>query len=370
MSKEKKDKKLKKKRTPVQKAIRVIAIILLVIVIALAGVVIAGWTYIRSLIDKTQKVDIDVSQLEINEELKGYRNIALFGIDSRSSNVEQAYAEGNRSDCIIIASINQETNDVKLISVYRDSYLKINNKSGNEIIDKVTHAYAFGGAQNAIAALNRNLDLNIKEFMAANFDAVSEAVDALGGVDIEITSAELKYINGYIDEINRVTGKNAAHVTKTGKQTLGGVQATAYGRIRYTAGGDYKRTERMRDVLQEMINKAKKRSIPQLIDLANKILPLVSTNLSTDDVIGLAPIVTKMNVSNSIGWPYTVAGATIGGVWYGVPTTLESNVVKLHKEVFGEEDYVLPDRIKAISQQVIEKSGKTEGSGAETNSSK
>ena len=370
MSKEKKDKKLKKKRTPVQKAIRVIAIILLVIVIALAGVVIAGWTYIRSLIDKTQKVDIDVSQLEINEELKGYRNIALFGIDSRSSNVEQAYAEGNRSDCIIIASINQETNDVKLISVYRDSYLKINNKSGNEIIDKVTHAYAFGGAQNAIAALNRNLDLNIKEFMAANFDAVSEAVDALGGVDIEITSAELKYINGYIDEINRVTGKNAAHVTKTGKQTLGGVQATAYGRIRYTAGGDYKRTERMRDVLQEMINKAKKRSIPQLIDLANKILPLVSTNLSTDDVIGLAPIVTKMNVSNSIGWPYTVAGATINGVWYGVPTTLESNVVKLHKEVFGEEDYVLPDRIKAISQQVIEKSGKTEGSGAETNSSK
>ena len=119
-----------------------------------------------------------------------------------------------------------------------------------------------------------------------------------------------------------------------------------------------------------MINKAKKRSIPQLIDLANKILPLVSTNLSTDDVIGLAPIVTKMNVSNSIGWPYTVAGATIDGVWYGVPTTLESNVVKLHKEVFGEEDYVLPDRIKEISQQVINKSGKTEGSGAETNNNK
>ena len=108
----KKEKKSKKKRTPVQKAIRVIAIILLVIVIALAGVLIAGWTYIRSLIDKTQKVDIDVSQLEVNEELKGYRNIALFGIDSRSSNVEQAYSEGNRSDCIIIASIDQETNDV------------------------------------------------------------------------------------------------------------------------------------------------------------------------------------------------------------------------------------------------------------------
>jgi LCP family protein required for cell wall assembly len=254
-----------------------------------------------------------------------------------------------------------------LISVYRDSYLKINNKSGNEIIDKVTHAYAYGGAQNAIAALNRNLDLNIKEFMAANFDAVSEAVDALGGVDIEITNAELKYINGYIYEINKVTGKNSPNVTKTGKQTLNGVQATAYGRIRYTAGGDYKRTERMRDVLQEMINKAKKRSIPQLIDLANKILPLISTNLSTDDIIGLAPIVTKMNVSNSIGWPYTVAGATIGGVWYGVPTTLESNVVKLHKEVFGEEDYVLPEKIKTISQEVINKSGKTEGSGSETN---
>ena len=366
----KKEKKLKKKRTPVQKAIRVIAIMLLVIVIVLAGVAIAGWNYIRSLIDQTQKVDIDVSKLEVNEELKGYRNIALFGIDSRASNVEAAYSEGNRSDCIIIASINQETNDVKLISVYRDSYLKINNRSGNEIIDKVTHAYAYGGAQNAIAALNRNLDLNITEFMAANFDAVSEAVDALGGVEIEITSAELKYINGYIDEINKVTGKSASHVTSTGKQTLSGVQATAYGRIRYTAGGDYKRTERMRDVLQAMLAKAKKLSVTQLLDFANKILPLVSTNLSTDDVIALAPTISKLNISNSTGWPYTVAGATIGGVWYGVPTTLESNVVKLHKEIFNEEDYVLPDKIKSISQEVINKSGKTEGSGAETNSSK
>ena len=349
----KKEKKSKKKRTPVQKAIRVIAIILLVVVIALAGVLIAGWGYIRSLIDKTQKVDIDVSQLEVNEDLKGYRNIALFGIDSRASNVEQAYSEGNRSDCIIIASINQETNDVKLISVYRDSYLKINNKSGNEIIDKVTHAYAYGGAQNAIAALNRNLDLNIKEFLAANFDAVSEAIDALGGVDIEITSAELKYINGYIDEVNKVTGKNASHVTKTGKQTLSGVQATAYGRIRYTAGGDYKRTERMRDVLQEMINKAKKRSIPQLIDLANKILPLISTNLSTDDVIGLAPLVTKMNVSNSIGWPYTVAGATIDGVWYGVPTNLEQDVSQLYYNLFGIENYEPSQTVKDISNEII-----------------
>jgi LCP family protein required for cell wall assembly len=364
----KKEKKLKKKRTPVQKAIRVIAIILLVVIIILAGVAIAGWTYIRSLIDQTQKIDIDVSQIEVNENLKGYRNIALLGIDSRASNVEDAYSVGNRSDCIMIASINQETNDVKLISVYRDSYLKINNKSGNEIIDKVTHAYAYGGPQNTLLALNRNLDLNIKEFMAANFDAVSEAVDALGGIEIEITSAELKYINAYVNEINGVTGRHSPEVTKTGLQTLDGVQATAYGRIRYTAGGDYKRTERMRDVLQAMLIKAKKLSIPQLIDLANKILPLVSTNLSTDDVIALAPVITKINITTSTGWPYTVAGATIGGVWYGVPTTLESNVVKLHKEVFGEEDYVLPDKIKSISQEVINKSGKTEGSGAETNS--
>ncbi len=363
----KKEKKAKKQRTKVQKAIRVVAIILLVVIIILAGVAIAGWNYIRSLIDQTQKVDIDVGQLEVNENLKGYRNIALLGIDSRASNVEDAYSVGNRSDCIMIASINQETNDVKLISVYRDSYLKINNKSGNEIIDKVTHAYAYGGAQNTLQALNRNLDLNITEFMAANFDAVTEAVDALGGVEIEITSAELKYINNYINEINRVTGRSAAHVTTTGKQKLNGVQATAYGRIRYTAGGDYKRTERMRDVLQAMLAKAKKLSIPQLLDFANKILPLVSTNLSTDDVIALAPIISKLNISKSTGWPYTVAGATINGVWYGVPTTLESNVVKLHKEVFGEEDYVLPEKIKAISQEVINKSGKTEGSGAATN---
>ena len=130
-----------------------------------------------------------------------------------------------------------------------------------------------------MSTLNTNLDLNIKEFVTVNFESVVDIVNAVGGVSVNITSEELKYINGYIDEINNVTGNKASHVTKTGTQTLNGVQALAYGRIRYTAGGDYKRTERMRDVMMAVVDKAKKMSVGQLNKLADTLLPKIYTNI-------------------------------------------------------------------------------------------
>lgn len=365
MSKDKKNKKSKKNRTPVQKAIKVIATILIVIIIILAGVLVAGWGYIQSLLGQMKKENIDINAIGIDqkadEDLKGYRNIALFGIDTRADDYND---HGNRSDCIMIASINKETNDVKLLSVYRDSFLEV-EENGKTKIDKVTHAFSYGGAQNSLLALNKNLGLNIKEYMTVNFDAVVAAVDALGGIEINIESNEINYINMYID--STPTTKGSKHVTSAGKQTLTGAQALSYGRIRYTAGADYKRTERMRNVLAAMMDKAKKISIPQLLDVAAKILPKVSTNIDQNEILGLVPTLAKFNISKSTGWPYTIAGATIDGVWYGVPTTLESNVLKLHKEIFGDEDYEVPEEIKNISKKIIEKSGKTEASGYETN---
>lgn len=366
MSKEeKKVKKIKKKRTPVQKAIRVIAILLLIIVIILAGVLIAGWGYIQSLLGKMKKESIDITEIGIDEkadeELKGYRNIALFGIDTRADDYND---HGNRSDCIMIASINKETNDVKLLSVYRDSFLEL-NEDGKTKIDKVTHAFSYGGAQNSLLALNKNLGLNIKEYMTVNFDAVVAAVDALGGVEINVEKNEINYINMYID--STPTTKGSKHVTSAGKQNLTGAQALSYGRIRYTAGADYKRTERMRNVLAAMVDKAKKIGVSKLLDIAAKVLPMVSTNIDQNEILGLVPTLAKLNISKSTGWPYTISGATINGVWYGVPTTLESNVLKLHKEIFEDEDYEVPEEIKNISNRIIEKSGKTESSGYETN---
>ncbi len=348
-------KKIKKKKTKVQKAIKVIVIILIVLIVLVGGVVAGGWTYISSMLGSMNKEEIDENAIGINEDtlenLKGYRNIALLGIDSRADD----YGLGNRSDCIIIASINQSTNDVKLVSVYRDTYLQL-VENGTKKLDKVTHAYSYGGAQNTLLALNTNLDLNIKEYVTVNFDAVILAVDTLGGVSINIDSQELKYINSYIDALINSSGKSSKHITTTGTQVLDGVQAVAYSRIRYTDGGDYKRTERMRTVIEAMVNKAKTLGIGKLTSFVNTILPKISTNMSSSDILSLVPTLVKIKFSNSLGWPYTTKGITFDR-WYGIPTTLESNVVKLHKEIFEEEDYVIPEEIKNISDQIVTKTG-------------
>lgn len=354
-----------KPKKKMNKALKVILIILVIIIVVVAAVVAAGW----GMISEMQDESIDENAIGLNDEtvqeLSEYRNIALLGIDSRQDD----YGLGNRSDCIIIASINKSTNDVKLISVYRDSYLQLNEK-GKTTLDKVTHAYSYGGAQNTLLALNTNLDLNIKEYLTVNFDTVVLAVDALGGVDIDITSDELKYLNSYIDATSQSSGVKTSHITSPGKQKLSGVQAVAYSRIRYTAGGDYKRAERMRTVVQAMVTKAKSLSATQLISVANKILPHVSTNISNSEIILLAPTLAKMNFSTSIGWPYETKGITLDR-WYGVPVTLESNVIRLHKEVFNDSDYTLPDNIKKISDSIVAKTGYSSASGAtETNNNK
>ena len=340
----------KKPTSTKKKAIKVllgILITLLIIIIAAGGT--AFW-YVQDKIGKMQQVKIDESQISVseNENLTGYRNIAIFGVDSRADD----YGKGNRSDCIIIASINNKTHDVKLISVYRDTYVQIEGHG----LDKITHAYSYGEAPLAIKTLNTNLDLNIKEFVTVNFDSVSDAVDALGGIKMNITSAEVKYINGYIDETSKVTGKTSKHITSAGTYTLDGVQAVAYSRIRYTAGGDYKRTERMRDVITAMIAKLKTKSVSEINTIANKILPQVYTNLSMTDLLSMVPALSSFNVAESVGWPYETKGITLDR-WYGVPVTLESNVKQLHKEAFEDENYEVPSNVKTISNKIVNKTG-------------
>lgn len=337
-----------KRKSKKGKALKIIGILLLIIIIIIAGIAVGGYSYIVSKLDKMQQVQINVDELNVNEELSGYRNIALFGVDSRDSNL----GRGNRSDCIIIASINEKTKDVRLLSVYRDTYVQIEGHG----LDKITHAYSYGEAPLAIKTLNTNLDLNITEFATVNFDLVAEAVDALGGVEITIEQSELQYINDYIEGTSQNTGIKSTHITKAGKQTLDGVQAVAYSRIRYTSGGDYKRTERMRDVLEAMLKKLKTKSIGEINSLMDKILPKVYTNISSSSIIAMVPDLLKYNVTESIGWPYNTKGITLDR-WYGVPVTLESNVKQLHKELFDEENYEVPEDIKEISNKIVNKTG-------------
>ena len=337
-----------------RRGIKVFGIIVLVLVIILVLIVGSIFFFINSKLSKIQQVNIDESDLgvssQVEENLSDYRNIALFGIDSRDSSL----GKGNRSDCIIIASINNKTKEVKLISVYRDTYVNIEGYG----LDKITHAYSYGEASLALKTLNENFDLNITEFVTVNFDAVAEAVNALGGITINVEPEEVDYINQYINETSEVTGLDTEKVTTSGSQTLDGVQAVAYARIRYTEGGDYKRTERMRTVVEAMVNKFKTKSISEMNQIIDQILPEVYTNITAGDIFSLLPSVASFNVTDSIGWPYETKGITLDR-WYGVPVTLESNVKQLHEEAFGETDYMPSDKVKEISNQIIEKTGYT-----------
>ena len=329
--------------------LRIILVILIIIVI-LAGI--AAGLVADKLgkinVEEIDKTAIGISE-ETKEELSGYRNIALLGIDSRADD----YGLGNRSDCIIIASMDQKTKNIKLMSVYRDTYMQV-EEHGKAVLDKVTHAYAYGGAQNSLKALNTNLDLNISEYVTVNFDAVIAAVDAMDGITIDIDNSEIKYINDYINATSQSSGVKSSSITKAGKQKLDGVQALAYSRIRYTEGGDYKRTERMRTVIEAMLSKVKTLNVGQLNKFVDIILPKISTNISTTDILGLVPSIASFNITDSLGWPYETKGITLDR-WYGVPVTLESNVEQLHREVFGQADYTVNSTIKNISDQIVKK---------------
>ena len=350
MVKNKKQVKNKKRMKTFGKVIIIIVLILIILLGIGAGI---GVWYINDKLGKVNYVEISSNEIEvtdgIEEKMNGYRTIAIFGVDSRNSEL----VKGTRSDCIILATIDEKSKEVKLTSVYRDTYLELTGRS----LDKITHAYAYGGAGLAISSLNTNLDLNIKEFVTVNFESVVDIVNAVGGISINVTSDELKYINGYIDEINRVTNNNASHITKTGIQTLNGVQSLAYGRIRYTAGGDYKRTERMRDIMMAVVNKAKKMNVGQLNKLADTLLPKIYTNINSGEIISLIPQLAGYKITDSTGWPYNTKGATINGVWYGPPITLESNVKELHEKVYGQTGYEPSEKVKKISEKIVKKTG-------------
>ena len=357
-NKEREEENNMRKKKKMNKGLKIFLIILLVLVIIIVGLGVAGYTFVNGKIGKMQKENIDTTAVGINEEtkqeLKGYRNIALLGIDSRADD----YGLGNRSDCMMIASINQETNEIKLISVYRDTYVYV-MENWTKRLDKITHAYSYGGAQNTLKSLNEALDLNITEFVTVNFDAVIAAVDSLGGVYIDIDSSEIKYINDYIDATSQSSGVKSSHISSTGRQKLDGVQAVAYSRIRYTAGGDYKRTERMRTVVEAMLSKAKTLNVGQLNSFADTILPKIRTNISTSEIWGLIPKLASFKVTESIGWPYDTKGITLDR-WYGIPVTLESNVKKLHQEAFEQADYEPSETVKEMSNAIIKKTGYTE----------
>ncbi len=315
-----------------KKFLKFLGIFLLIIIIACVATAVV---FVKTKLNKINYENVTANEIEINdgveEVLKGYTNIALLGLDA-----QDATFTNSRSDCIMIISINNDTKEVKIVSVYRDTYLNIDGHG----LDKVTHAYAFGKAPLALSAINKNLDLDITEYVTIDFDSVINIVDAMGGVEITVTSAEASQIPG---------------ISAAGTYNLTGTQALAYGRIR-KIDTDYARTERMRNVVIKVFEKAKKLSLTQLNSLIDQLLPEVTTNISQTEILSYASKIGGYNVTDSFGWPYEVRGYK-GVAWYAAPVNLEANVKKLHEQLFENEEYEVSETVKEISQSIINKTG-------------
>ena len=283
---------------------------------------------------------------------KGYWNIALLGVDATKS--EQLF-KGSRSDTMMIASVNLDTGEIKLVSVYRDTYL---NK-GNDTYGKCNGAYSVNGAAQTMSMLNLNLDMDITDFVTVNYHAVKECVDGMGGVYIDIDSEELKHINNYQVSIIRDTDipkSEYVELKETGYQKVNGLQAAAYCRIRQTKGSDFKRTERQREVLKAMEVRAKQMSLAELTDLAPKVLKYVYTNIDTGDILELVKNVNNYSIVEEAGFPTESlrTTATLGKAKGScvIPMDLEQNVVWLHEFLYGIEDYQVSDAVKECSRRI------------------
>ncbi len=354
-----------RKRNTVSRKRRKRKLILFIVEIIILLLLLGG-IYVASKFNLMEHDEINKSEVQNNElkeetkeVLNEYTDIALFGLDNRSSNT---YDYGN-SDVIIVVSINNQTKEINMVSVYRDTYLDIAEWGNEPKFRKANSAYANGGVDRAITMLNKNLDLDIDDYLVFDFASVADAIDILGGVEIEITEAEVKYMKKYIAHTNGILGTDSPLIYEAGKHNLDGVQAVAYSRIRYTAGGDFKRAQRQRVVIAAALEKAKSSNLSTLNELVNAVFPEIRTSMNSGTMISMAGSLLKYDMGESYGFPFdraTMDHPSKGDIV--VPCTLESNVIELHKILYDETDYVPSQTVQDYSDWMINDTGKTENS--------
>ena len=318
---------------------------IIVLLLFIGGLYVYG--QISAKLDKIdiQETDLQEQDIVTNDQapqMTGYTTYALFGLDHRSRN-EKLNTEN--SDTIIVASVNNDTKAVKLVSVYRDTLLNVKD----DTYSKANAAYALGGPAQAVNMLNTNLDLNITDYVSIDFDALVTVVDCLGGLDIPLSYAEIVHMNNYCVETAEETGKSYTPVELpepkpedqeaiVGTYHLNGVQATSYCRIRYTASLDMGRTERQRRVIQMIVDKAKKAGLSTIFDIMDQVFPMVKTSVSKTEILKLIPAMIGYSIDETTGFPQDYKFATVKGSVI-VPTTLDSNVLKLHQFLYGNTNY-------------------------------
>ena len=331
------------------------------IAVCMGGLILAlgitGVAYAASKLNKLDTEEIPAEDIVVNKQAEeageGYTNVALFGIDSRSGELEI----GTRSDCIIVASLNNKTKEIRMVSVYRDTILDI--KDGQ--LQKCNAAYSFGGPTQAINMLNKNLDLDIQDYATVDFAAIANAIDLLGGIEIDLKPEEIAPLNKFVKETARVAGKKAHTVSEAGLQQLDGVQATTYARIRSTAGGDFTRTERQRLVIEKIAEKAQQSDLATINKIIDELFPTIKTSFTATEILSYAKDFMKYKIGDSSGFPFDKTTATISGLGsIVIPVDLESNVQELHKFLYDKEGYDPSAEVKNISSAIVARVGQRE----------
>lgn len=336
---------------------RKIWFILLEIAVLIGILCFAGYSYISSRLDLMQRLPWnpdEIKNVEISEEkqeqMSGYWTIAVFGVDSRNSSV----GKGNNSDVNILCNIDQGTGEIRLVSVYRDSYLNISDKN---TYNKINAAYMQGGPEQVVKALNRNLDIDIDDYATFNWKAVADAINILGGIDVEITKSEFYYINAFISETVKATGVASTQLKSAGMNHLDGVQAVAYGRLRLM-DTDYARTERQRKVISLAFEKMKKADWATINNIVQTVFPQVATSIEINDLLKIGRNITRYHLTETTGFPSELREKKMGRKGACViPQTLESNVIELHHFLFGDEEYTPTETVRTISQKIVSDTG-------------
>ncbi|MBB6698281.1 LCP family protein [Clostridium algidicarnis] len=326
----------KKKKSKKRRVLLIICFILLFII----GV---GVFYISDLSSKvnTKVISKNLKDLGINEDLQSNLkgkgkddiiNIAFFGTDQRDKN------EIGRSDAIMILTVDKDTKKIKLSSIMRDCYVKIDGHGK----DKLNHAYAFGGPELSIKTLNQNFNLNIKDYASVNFSHLQDIVDAMGGVEVDITKEELQSINGMMNELADIDNYEPPYLSSPGKQTLNGKQALAYSRTRYIGNGDFDRADRQRTIINALFEKIKKAGVLKYPSIVNTLLPLVETSMESSEILKLGTDMLSAGIGNleqerfPVDGYYKDGGEMIKGVWY-LPFDSEATIKQMQDYIFNDK---------------------------------
>lgn len=308
-----------------------------------------GTAFVMAKYDKFQRVSIDSNDIEINDGVKqeGYTTVALFGGDSREGQLE----EGTHADTIIIVAIDNESKEIRMASVYRDTLLRQEDNT----YKKANNAYFAGGPAEAINMLNRNLDLDIEDYVTVDFKAMADVVDLMGGIEINVTDAEAEMMNKYVGETAKVAKKKANKLSKGGTYTLDGPQAVTYSRLRKLEGGDYKRTERQRVVIKRLFEKIKTTDLSTINDIIDTVFPQISTSFTLKEMITLASGVTKYKLADNEGFPFEKTdGITYPGAGdVVVAQGLVENVQELHEFLYPKEKaWEISEEVQSISNDI------------------